>query len=49
MPQIRAQIFGSGAPIAENPSKAEIGNEIQFGSLLFKLTGPAQYLGKKTY
>lgn len=50
MPQIaRAQIsFGSGAPIAgENPGKAEIGNEIQFGSLLFKLTGPAQYLGKK--
>jgi len=23
------------------------GNQIQFGSLLFKLTGPAQYLGKK--
>ena len=50
IPQIaRAQIsFGSGAPIAgENPGKAEIGNQIQFGSLLFKLTGPAQYLGKK--
>ncbi|NHC33654.1 hypothetical protein [Scytonema millei] len=25
----------------------EISNQIQFGSLLFKLTGPARYLGKK--
>jgi len=33
-----------GTNRGENPSKAEI--EIQFGSLLFKLTGPAQYLGK---
>jgi hypothetical protein len=27
--------------------RLEIGNQIQFGSLLFKLTGPARYLGKK--
>ena len=31
----------------ESSGKAEIGNQIQFGPLLFKLTGPAQYLGKK--
>ncbi|MGL5880457.1 MAG: hypothetical protein ACRC2V_22150 [Xenococcaceae cyanobacterium] len=27
--------------------RLEISNQIQFGSLLFKLTGPARYLGKK--
>jgi hypothetical protein len=31
----------------QSSGKAEIGNQIQFGPLLFKLTGPAQYLGKK--
>lgn len=29
------------------PVKAEIGNSVQLGSFLLKLTGPAQYLGKK--
>jgi len=32
---------------SQSLGQAEIGNQIQFGSLLFKLTGPAQYLGKK--
>jgi hypothetical protein len=32
---------------ATEPHRVEIGNQIQFGSLLFKLTGPARYLGKK--
>ncbi len=30
-----------------NEDKGEIGNQIQFGPILFKLTGPAQFLGKK--
>jgi len=29
------------------PATREIGNSVQLGSLLLKLTGPAQYLGKK--
>jgi hypothetical protein len=29
------------------PVTAEIGNSVQLGSFLLKLTGPAQYLGKK--
>jgi len=50
VPQIaRAQIsFSTGASTApQSPSQLEIGNQIQFGPLLFKLTGPAHYLGKK--
>lgn len=31
----------------QTSSQVEIGNSIQFGKLLFKLTGPARYLGKK--
>lgn len=31
----------------QNPGKTEIGNQLQFGPLLLKLTGPCQYLGKK--
>lgn len=31
----------------QTSSQVEIGNSIQFGQLLFKLTGPARYLGKK--
>ncbi len=50
VPQIAlAQIsFGNQAPTSDqSPGKVEISNQIQFGPLLFKLTGPAQYLGKK--
>lgn len=48
VPQIApAQISFTQASTSEHPSKAEISNQIQFGPLLFKLTGPAQYLGKK--
>jgi hypothetical protein len=50
VPQLApAQIsFITQAPtLDQRPGKAEIINQIQFGSLLFKLTGPAQYLGKK--
>jgi len=32
---------------AKELNQIEISNQIQFGSLLFKLTGPARYLGKK--
>lgn len=43
-----AQIsFSSQTQTPDQTGKAEIGNQIQFGPLLFKLTGPAQYLGKK--
>lgn len=45
IPQIApAQISFTQKPAT---SQLEIGNQIQFGQLLFKLTGPAQYLGKK--
>lgn len=49
LPQIApAQISFTQLSTSErSPSQLEIGNQIQFGSLLFKLTGPAQYLGKK--
>ncbi len=48
VPQIApAQIsFGTLVSTApQSPGQLEIGNQIQFGPLLFKLTGPAQYLG----
>ena len=45
IPQIAtAQISFTQTPIS---GQLEIGNQIQFGQLLFKLTGPARYLGKK--
>lgn len=50
IPQIlKAQIsFGTPESTAlQSPSQLEIGNSLQCGSLLFKLTGPARYLGKK--
>jgi len=42
-----AQISFTQHQVRVRVYQAEIGNQIQFGSLLFKLTGPAQYLGKK--
>ena len=49
VPQIaRAHIsFSNQAPTSSHPGKVEISNSFQFSPLLFKLTGPAQYLGKK--
>lgn len=50
VPQIApAQIsFSTSAPSSsQSLGQLEVGNQVQFGSLLFKLTGPAQYLGKK--
>lgn len=50
VPQIApAQIsFGTAASTSgQSPGRLEIGNQIQFSSLLFKLAGSAQYLGKK--
>lgn len=50
VPQIApAQIsFRTLAPSSsQSLGQVEVGNQIQFGWLLFKLTGPAQYLGKK--
>jgi hypothetical protein len=49
LPQIApAQIsFTQVSTSAQSPGQLEIGNSFQFGPLLFKLTGPAQYLGKK--
>lgn len=45
IPQIApAQISTTRKPAT---SQLEITNQIKFGSLLFKLTGPARYLGKK--
>ncbi|RUR85873.1 hypothetical protein ACF3DV_23995 [Chlorogloeopsis fritschii PCC 9212] len=40
--------FSAATPITEEiPAKGEINNQIQLGPGLLKLTGPAQYLGKK--
>lgn len=50
VPQIAPAQISFGTPAStsvQNSNGLEIGNQIQFGSLLFKLTGPAQYLGKK--
>lgn len=48
VPQIApAQISFTATPTDASLAKVEIGNQIQFGPLLFKLTGPTQYLGKK--
>ena len=50
VPQLApAQIsFSNQTPTpSHSQGKVEIGNQIQFGPVLFKLTGPAQYLGKK--
>lgn len=50
VPQIaKARIsFSTQKPSADQSlSQVKISNSLQFGSLLFKLTGPAQYLGKK--
>jgi hypothetical protein len=33
--------------LEEDAGRGEIGNQVQLGPLLLKLTGPAQYLGKK--
>jgi hypothetical protein len=51
VPQIaRAQIsFGNQALTSDHsPGKVEISNSFHFRPLLFKLTGPTQYLGKKS-
>jgi len=50
VPQIAPAQISFSTPAStsgQSPGRLEIGNQIQFGSLLFKLTGPAQYLGKK--
>ena len=49
VPQIaRAHIsFSNQAPTSGQSTGIEISNSLQFSPLLFKLTGPAQYLGKK--
>ena len=49
VPQIaRAHIsFSNQAPTSGQSAGIEISNSLQFSPLLFKLTGPAQYLGKK--
>jgi hypothetical protein len=46
---VTAQISFSSQEQTSKPNSGngEIGNQIQFGPLLFKLTGPAQYSGKK--
>lgn len=43
-----AQIcFNVPAPSSEQPFGIEIGNQVQLGPLLFRLTGPARYLDRK--
>ncbi|MBD2387831.1 hypothetical protein [Cylindrospermum sp. FACHB-282] len=42
-----AALESFNATLEKDSGKGEIGNQVQLGSLLLKLTGPAQYLGKK--
>ncbi|MBW4616229.1 MAG: hypothetical protein KME21_23735 [Desmonostoc vinosum HA7617-LM4] len=39
--------FATTQALEETPIKGEVANQVQFGSVLTKLTGPGQYLGKK--
>lgn len=47
IPQIAPAQISFHSISFDSEERLEIGNQIQFGSLLFKLTGPARYLGKK--
>ncbi|MBD6616414.1 hypothetical protein FNW02_11350 [Komarekiella sp. 'clone 1'] len=42
-----AAIYIFFSAIEQNLGKGEIANQVQLGSVLLKLTGPVQYLGKK--
>lgn len=47
LPKFVAAHISFNAKLEKDSSKGEIGNQVQLGSLTLKLTGPAQYLGKK--
>jgi hypothetical protein len=47
LPKFVAVHISFSSSIEENAGRGEIGNQVQLGSLLLKLTGPTQYLGKK--
>ncbi|BAZ51854.1 hypothetical protein NIES4103_45130 [Nostoc sp. NIES-4103] len=47
VPKFAAIHISFNASLEENSGKGEIANQVQLGSVLLQLTGPAQYLGKK--
>ncbi|AFZ24377.1 hypothetical protein Cylst_2140 [Cylindrospermum stagnale PCC 7417] len=47
LPKFVAAHISFNANLETDSGKGEIGNQVQLGSLMLKLTGPAQYLGKK--
>jgi len=47
LPKFVPAYISFNAILDEVAGRGEIGNQIQFGQLLLKLTGPTQYLGKK--
>lgn len=47
LPKFAAIHISFSADLADNSGRGEIANQVQLGSLLLRLTGPAKYLGKK--
>ena len=47
VPKFAAIHISFHASLEDNSGKGEISNQVQLGSALLQLTGPAQYLGKK--
>jgi hypothetical protein len=47
MPKFAAAYISFSATSQEDLGRAQIGNQVQVGAVLVKLTGPAKYLGKK--
>jgi hypothetical protein len=47
VPKIVAIHISLNAALEQDLGRGEIGNQVQLGSISLKLTGPAQYLGKK--
>jgi len=47
VPKFVAVQISFSATLDQDSTKGEIGNQVQLGPVLFQLTGPAQYLGKK--
>ncbi|RCJ28966.1 hypothetical protein A6770_00795 [Nostoc minutum NIES-26] len=47
VPKFVAIYISFSAALEQDSSRGEVGNQVQLGTVSLKLTGPAQYLGKK--
>jgi hypothetical protein len=47
VPKLVAIYISFSAALEQGSGRGEIGNQVKLGSVVLKLTGPAQYLGKK--